>query len=406
MTKLEWCRANAPTSLTSLSDADLLFEMRDILKNPSIPKPDFDVPLDDCELVMEMLGSVMNGVREKVGEHIAFSGGYVMRCLTESPTFPSHFLDIHIDNTVPINDVYAVVRECAEHYKSLGYIANIDGDESRMTMCNSNMRAIAIVTLHACDLTYGVTSDTNHRCVSPMISIERIIASQVLYLLSPNRWRRRMTLYELYNELCSFNFDANVVVDCMRHKAGNDSIDWSAYPFSNDVLNELERNYNKVTSHVVNDNIQAHPLFSAAFMIVNDVLSTLYILDAGTHWNHTTCSFEGNTKQLQHTTISQLAYERPCLIAIKREAVIGTSVECICDGKRYELPYSGLAKRCMLGSISESDDYFYTFIHAFDNEYSSRDRVYYFGHIASFDALTRDEFFAKCEEYGFSTKGL
>lgn len=122
MTKLEWCRANAPATMTNLSDADLLFEMRDILKNPSIPKPDFDVPINDRELVMEMLGSVMNGVREKVGEHIAFSGGYVMRCLTESPTFPSRFLDIHIDNTVPIHVVYAVVRGAQSIIKALGIL--------------------------------------------------------------------------------------------------------------------------------------------------------------------------------------------------------------------------------------------------------------------------------------------
>lgn len=78
MTKLEWCRANAPDSFKGLSDDELLQAMEPMIHSGFVDVPDFDTEEADVSDAYSVLMSKMDKivlmlVRE-YGNKLAFKG--------------------------------------------------------------------------------------------------------------------------------------------------------------------------------------------------------------------------------------------------------------------------------------------------------------------------------------------
>lgn len=117
MTKLEWCRANAPDSFKGLSDDELLQAMEPMIHSGFVDVLDFDTEEADVSDAYSVLMSKMDKivlmlVRE-YGNKLAFKGGYMLSKLLGGTAHQTTDIDFSISDS----ELY---KSLIQSFKSVG----------------------------------------------------------------------------------------------------------------------------------------------------------------------------------------------------------------------------------------------------------------------------------------------
>lgn len=117
MTKLEWCRANAPDSFKGLSNDELLQAMEPMIHSGFVDVPDFDKEEADVSDAYSVLMSKMDKivlmlVRE-YGNKLAFKGGYMLSKLLGGTARQTTDIDFSISDS----ELY---KSLIQSFKSVG----------------------------------------------------------------------------------------------------------------------------------------------------------------------------------------------------------------------------------------------------------------------------------------------
>lgn len=294
MTKLEWCRANAPEALRELSDADLLDLMQDTLNNPAIEKPELEEDPTDAytELVSLMDRMVLRLVRE-FGNKLAFKGGYMLSKLLGASARQTTDIDFSIQTSDLYQQLLCAFKEIAEEFVSEGFIASYKiKPEVRETMSGGmdmyaadGQKKLGVdVGWH--DITFGTT--TMHLDIADVnaFTVERMLADKLTAILSRKRFRRPKDIYDVYCLTNCFDFNAQSLNDYILQRTHGIGAEWGNFPFNEVVLREYEKAYDSLDIRAVTKTVEAKPDFDKVNKRFSTICMRLLNPTFDMHWSH------------------------------------------------------------------------------------------------------------------------
>lgn len=303
MTKLEWCRANAPDAIKKLSDAEILKYMSssyDKFCEDNKPVAE-DMIIEDASetTITSMLDEMVLVLSRLFGDRLAFKGGYMLSKMM--PDVARQTTDI--DFSIQTSDIYAnlidAMNHIGKHFIEKGYIDRYTVKDTvqpnrsgGMDMYAADGSKILGIDVGWHDITFGTTTTNIDIGQVRAFTVERMLADKITAILSRKRFRRPKDIYDLYCITNCFDFDANLVNEYILKRTDGAGAEWDNYPFSEVIVHEYEKAYNSL---VVKSIKTSEPVEKPAF---DDVLSRFYTLCAKLLnpsgvmlWDHTTRVF-------------------------------------------------------------------------------------------------------------------
>lgn len=283
MTKLEWCRANAPEALANLSDADLLDAMESSYQK--FGKDEVEAELESVEynpINKQMDFMVLTLVRE-FGDKIAFKGGYMLTKLMPETARQTTDIDFSIASSDLYLSLIATMDKIGGFFVSQGMIDRyVVKQEIRefmsggMDMYDSTGKKVLGIDVGWHDLSFGLTSTNIGITDVKAFTVERMLSDKVTAILSRKRFRRPKDIYDLYCITNCFDFDADEVNRCILIRTHGEGAEWRNYPFNPDVVREYEKAYNKLAlNSIVRGGELERPPFDAVMYRFNTICDHL-----------------------------------------------------------------------------------------------------------------------------------
>lgn len=253
MTKLEWCRDNAPEALKNVPDEELLEVMRlayerhgrEVVECECINGVSVDLKTHSGQLDF-MFQTLVTAF----GDDLAFKGGYMLTKILNSGTAR---MTEDIDFSILTDEIYDNIKnklqEIGDFFVNKGLVSRYEiKPKIEMTMSggikfyNAVGKNILGVDVGWHDITYGVTHYTIDNVSCKGFKPERMVGDKLLSILSRKRFRRAKDLYDLFiiSEECDLNLA--LVHGCMRKRQDLDLL-WSNWPFDSIVLREYKKAY-------------------------------------------------------------------------------------------------------------------------------------------------------------------
>lgn len=283
MTKLEWCRANAPEALANLSDADLLDAMESSYQK--FGKDEVEAELESVEynpINKQMDFMVLTLVRE-FGDKIAFKGGYMLTKLMPETARQTTDIDFSIASSDLYQSLIATMDKIGRFFVSQGMIDRyVVKQEIRefmsggMDMYDATGKKVLGIDVGWHDLSFGLTSTNIGITDVKAFTVERMLSDKVTAILSRKRFRRPKDIYDLYCITNCFDFDADEVNRCILIRTNGEGAEWRNYPFNPDVVREYEKAYNKLAlNSIVRGGELERPPFDAVMYRFNTICDHL-----------------------------------------------------------------------------------------------------------------------------------
>lgn len=296
MTKLEWCRANAPEAYKDYTDRELLKVMRSVLENPAIVKPDFDDE-DAYERLLSKMDRMVLKLVRTYGDKLAFKGGYMLSKLLPEDARQTTDIDFSIQNSDLYKDLLRSFEEIAEEFIAEGFIAKYvikpevkEHCSGGLDMYSDTGKKVLGVDVGWHDITFGTTTVNVKVADVKAFTIERMLTDKITATLTRKRFRRAKDVYDIYCLTNCFDFSAVTVNDYLAKK--EDAVEWDNFPFSEEILTEYKKAYDKLNLTAVTEVPKPKPSFS-------DVIDRFYHIgwkllepDFNMKWNHATRMFE------------------------------------------------------------------------------------------------------------------
>lgn len=258
MTKLEWCRENAPTLWKNLTDEELLARMDSMYKDTvGASSNNTNVEIESVEYAPNKINEyldymVLELVRE-FGNKLAFKGGYMLTKLMRNTARQTSDIDFSILS----DDIYEQIKiklwSICNHLQSVGAIDeysikdNIEHFMSGGADMYKDGKKILGIDVGWHDISYGTVIRNVDIGELNSFEVERMLADKITAILSRKRFRRPKDLYDLYCISECMEFDAKVVRDYILRRTDGKDADWQNYPFNEKVLIEYEKAYNSLT---------------------------------------------------------------------------------------------------------------------------------------------------------------
>lgn len=297
MTKLEWCRANAPEAMRNMDDASILEFMEESWNDYGREKP---VVENDYEVVRNALDKMVLDLVREYGNKIVFKGGYMLSKLIPEHARQTYDVDFSIQNSELYKELMSSMNAIGKKFIADGIISKYEvepevrkGHSGGMKMYLQSGKKIGIdVGWH--DVTFGTTTATIDIAEVESFSPERMICDKVRAILSRKRFRRSKYIYDLYCITNSFDFDRDVVISYMEKSEETEPTEWSNYPFNEVVMREYAKAYNSLS---LNSVVTGKPLPKPDFDLVMSRFDALYraFTDKSSipsKWSHVTRCFE------------------------------------------------------------------------------------------------------------------
>lgn len=297
MTKLEWCRANAPDSFKGLSDDELLQAMEPMVHSGFVDVPDFDTEEaavgDAYSVLMNKMDKIVLMLVQEYGSNIAFKGGYMLCKLLGRPARQTTDIDFNISNSelyqslmhsfeqvgnMLVADGYItryVVKETIERFKSGG-----------MDMYDESGRKVLGIDVGWHDIYFGTTTTNIDIAAVNAFTVERMLSDKVTAILSRKRFRRPKDIYDLFCITNVFDFDAALVNDFILKRTDGVGAEWRNFPFNETVLREYEKAYNSLDITTVTKTHREKPEFREVISRFDTVCWKLRQPDLEMYWDH------------------------------------------------------------------------------------------------------------------------
>lgn len=266
MTKLEWCRENAPTLWKNLTDEELLARMDSMYKDTvGASSNNTNVEIESVEYAPNKINEyldymVLELVRE-FGNKLAFKGGYMLTKLMRNTARQT----TDIDFSILSDDIYEQIKiklwSICNHLQSTGVIDkyvikdNIAHFMSGGADMYKNGRKVLGVDVGWHDISYGTVIRSIDVCDVNSFKVERMLADKITAILSRKRFRRPKDLYDLYCISECMEFDAKIVQEYILKRTDGKGADWQNYPFNEKVLIEYEKAYNSLQLESIYSNV-------------------------------------------------------------------------------------------------------------------------------------------------------
>lgn len=297
MTKLEWCRVNAPEALKSIDDEELMDLMSGAYESFCNDKETIDpAGLESIEynpVNSQMDYMVLELVRE-FGDKLAFKGGYMLTKLMPDTARQTTDVDFSIQNSAPYQQLLKSMERIGEHFKSIGECSSYKIKQEITPTMSGGMdifdeygRKFLGIDVGWHDITYGTVTTSIDICDLRAFEVERMLADKVSAILSRKRFRRPKDLYDLYCITNCFNFDANKVNEYILYRTQGAGADWQNFPFNEVMEREYKHAYDSLRLDSIRQGVKLeHVEFDLAYKRFNAIARRLQHVDGMFFWDH------------------------------------------------------------------------------------------------------------------------
>lgn len=202
----------------------------------------------------------------------AFKGGYMLNQLLGSESRMTHDIDFSIMNKEYYSKVKDILIDIAEVFMEKGLITNYKVKETisptssgGIDMYASTGAKVLGVDVGLHNLLYGTTDYKIKIGDVTAFKVERMLSDKLLSILSRKRFRRTKDLYDFYILTSYFDVSYQELINCIQNRDNYDSSLWDNIPFSDEILIEYEKAWNKLNLTRYTD---GRPLEKPQFQIV------------------------------------------------------------------------------------------------------------------------------------------
>lgn len=308
MTKLEWCRANAPEALQSMNDDELL----DLMSGAYERFCNDTETIDHSELESveynpvnsQMDYMVLELVRE-FGDSLAFKGGYMLTKLIPDTARQTTDVDFSIQDTALYQRLVQSMERIGERFKSTGECSSYKIKQEIAPTMSGGMdlydeygRKFLGIDVGWHDITYGTVTTSIDICDLRAFEVERMLADKVSAILSRKRFRRPKDLYDLYCITNCFDFDANKVNEYILYRTQGVGADWQNYPFNEAIEREYRRAFDTLRLKSIRQGVELERVeFEIAYKRFIIIARRLQHVDGMFFWDHERSMFCTRTER-------------------------------------------------------------------------------------------------------------
>lgn len=301
MTKLEWCKENAPDSIQELSDSEILCYMSDAYER-FCANESLDVPIDSTELnsINSDMDFMVTVLTRAFGDKLAFKGGYMLTKLLPKYARQTTDIDFSIQKSELYKDLITVMHKIGDAFIDRGVIASYivkpevqQRKSGGMDMYDEHGSKILGIDIGWHDISFGTTTTCIDIEDVRAFTVERMLADKITAILSRKRFRRPKDIYDLYCITNCFDFDANVVNEFILKRTEGVGADWQNFPFNEKVITEYEKAYNKLQLNSIYTETRLNkPDFELVLKRFDCICNTLKHSNLlQTFWDHTKGTF-------------------------------------------------------------------------------------------------------------------
>ena len=292
MTKLEWCRANAPDALRGEDDEIILEMMSSSYERYCNQEKETYTESSAVNEENNYLDRMVQILSHEFGDNLAFKGGYMLTKLIPDYARQTTDIDFSIQSSELYNQLLQVMSKIGDEFVKDGYIERYTLKDcisktlsGGMDMYSSDGSKVLGIDVGWHDLTYGLTTTSINVGSVTAFTVERMLSDKIKAILSRKRFRRSKDIYDLYCITNCFNFNAKIVNDFMLK--GNNQPEWQNFPFSEEVIREYEKAYTKLRLvSIVKNRELPKPKFTSVLERFNTICYKLMSIDEACVWNH------------------------------------------------------------------------------------------------------------------------
>lgn len=220
----------------------------------------------------------------------AFKGGYLLNQLLGNKSRLTHDVDFSIDDQEAYAEVKRILIEIGNTFKEAGLIEAFRVKETIAPRQsggidfydNTGAKVLGVdVGLHS--LQWGTTQYNFNIAPLTGFTVERMLSDKIMAILSRKRFRRTKDLYDLWVITNNFDFDSDLVLQFIANRG---DAEWQNIPFSDTVLVEYEKAWNKLILQTPNNGELDKPPFDQVIRRFNIIALTLRDAKNPGFWNH------------------------------------------------------------------------------------------------------------------------
>lgn len=290
VTKLEWCRQNAPDALRELSDEDLLKEMSLLYDKYYLHKnktPDEIISKYDKNSLTEdgqILERLIFGLSRIFGEKMVLKGGFALMHFLPDTSRMTRDIDIDVVGASVVQNRIEELTNMCESMKRLGIIddylldADISKDKSgKVDFYRRGKHKIGI-DIGIRDISFGTCRLQLDSLSLRSYTVERMLCDKLCCISSIRIQRRPKDLYDVYIITNSFEFSIEKI--CELYKMDKDlNPDWSHIYFSEHTMNNIKHAYEKLSISPIykNKGFIDKPSFEQVWIRATSIISDIVI---------------------------------------------------------------------------------------------------------------------------------
>lgn len=255
MTKLEWCKQNAPEAIQELPDVELVELMESSWKRFS-ESANTDEEFESVEYekndINTQLDYMVLELSREFGDKLAFKGGYMLTKLMSGYARQTTDIDFSILTDEIYTEIKRKLLKIAKHFADDGIIDSFTLKETIQPTMSGGIdfykdgKKILGVDVGWHDVTYGTKKIKLDVGEVTAFEVERMLADKITAILSRKRFRRPKDIYDLFCITECFDLDTKKVKEYILRRTDGADADWQNFPFNEDVIREYKRAYEKL----------------------------------------------------------------------------------------------------------------------------------------------------------------
>ena len=218
MTKLEWCRANAPDAIKNMPDNELL-EYMESSWEMFAPKEDVQTePIIELKEINSSMDYMVLTLLQTFGNELAFKGGYMLTKLIPNCARQTHAIDFSIQHSELYQSLINTMTAIGTKFVKDGIISSFEIKQTigphcsgGMDMYNASGAKILGIDVGWHDITFGTTKTVIDIGEVRAFEVERMLADKIAATLSRKRFRRAKDIYDIFCITNCFDTDLNKI---------------------------------------------------------------------------------------------------------------------------------------------------------------------------------------------------
>ena len=270
LTKLEWCRANAPDAIKDVPDDELLEYMESAWEKYAPKEATQECVVNDLNPINKNMDYMVTTLVNTFGDKLAFKGGYMLTKLMPEFARQTQDIDFSIQTSELYQNLLLTMEDIGKRFIEDGIIAKYiikpeihPHCSGGMDMYSSDGKKILGIDIGWHDITFGTT--TTHIDIGDVnaFEIERMLADKISAILSRKRFRRPKDIYDLYCITNCFDFSVIKVNTYLKMREIECDVAWDNFPFNDKILVEYNKAYQALRLDSIVRNRQLDkPLFN------------------------------------------------------------------------------------------------------------------------------------------------